>query len=356
MKAIVAKRLASDFSALELQERDIPKPGPGQVRVKMLMAAVNPSDSNFIHGDYLEALERLVWNKDQAQVCFDPARAQPYPELPYILGGEGVGIVDACGAGLMARRLMGKRVAISAGPPSGTWQEYTLVDAKKAFTVPDSMSDEQAAMYTINPLSSYIMVRKVLRAQKGQWLLQSAGASALGQSVIRMAKEYGYRTINIIRNPEQREALMALGADAVIVAGEEDIVQRVAAITQGKGVPCAMDCIGGPQAGDMVRSLGLGGKLVVYGTLANEPLQLPSRDLMMPNTSIEGFFAGSWLGRQSMVSLLSCVRQVSKLAQKGVFESKVAEVYDMPDFLSALEAATQAGKPGKVLLKIASTQ
>ncbi|MCV6624690.1 MAG: zinc-dependent alcohol dehydrogenase family protein [Cellvibrionaceae bacterium] len=358
MKAIISKALSDDYSQLELIDRDKPEPGPGQVRVRMLMAPINPSDSNFIHGDYYNALARLIWNQGQQRPFFDPARQQIYPQLPYVLGGEGVGIVEACGSGLLARRLAGKRVAIAAGPPEGSWQEYTVVDAKKAIPVGDHLNDEQAAMFTINPLSAYAIVRKVLQARKGQWLLQSGAASALGQMVIRMAAEYGYRTINIIRNPAQKAQLLNLGADEVIVLGEDNegnegnIVEQVAQISGGRGVDNAMDCIGGELAGDMARCLGVGGKLVLYGTLGGRDMVLPARDLMMPGAKVEGFFAGSWLARQSTITLLSCIRQLNKLSQKGFFHTDVVKTYPMAEFAQALNAANSSAKGGKILLRI----
>ena len=91
---------------LELKS-DVPEPevGPGQVRVRMQMASINPSDMNFIRGTYHQALARLIWNRGKETACFDPARAQPCPVPPYALGNEGMGTVDACGSGMLARRI-----------------------------------------------------------------------------------------------------------------------------------------------------------------------------------------------------------------------------------------------------------
>lgn len=354
MKAVTARSLSDSFDQIEIVDKDRPEPGLGQVRVKMLKAAINPSDMNFIHGKYLSALQRLLWNHNQDIVCFDPARLQPYPELPYTLGGEGVGIVDACGKGMMAKRLLGKRVAISAGPPNGSWQEYVVLDAKRAVPVPDELSDQQAAMYIINPLSCYAIVRKVLGLKKGQWLLQSAAASAMGKNVIRLSQEYGFKTINIVRRPEQKQELIALGASHVIVTDDENLLDRVHKITQGRGVNAAMDCVGGELASNMSRCLGVGAKLALYGTLADEPMVLPSRDLMMPGASVEGFFAGSWLAQQSTISLISSFRQLAKLSRQGCFESKVEREYPLADISDALIASSKQGRAGKILLNISS--
>ncbi|WP_299769258.1 zinc-dependent alcohol dehydrogenase family protein [uncultured Pseudoteredinibacter sp.] len=350
MKALVATGFAEDLTNMQLQQRELPEPSPNQVRVKMLRAVINPSDFNFIRGDYKDALQRLIWNYQQEQCCFDPARTMPYPEHPYVLGGEGVGIVEACGSSLLARRLKGKRVAISAGPPEGSWQEYTLVDAKKAIPVPEQLSHEQAAMYTINPLSSFAMVRKVLKVEAGEYLLQSAGNSALARMVIALSKEFGFRTINIVRDSSQKDELKSLGADEVIVYPEEDLLEKVSSITGSRGVRYAMDCVGGQLTSDMSRCLSVNTTMLLYGTLAANGFSVNSRDLMMPGCRIEGFFAGNWLAQQSTLKLISTIRQMAKLSAKGIFKAEVAEVFALEDYLKALELSQQPSRGGKVLL------
>lgn len=355
MRSVVVTELSQQFDKIQIQQREIPEPGPGQVRVRMLMAAVNPSDRNFVRGDYLQALQRLLWNRGKTKPSFDPAGVQVYPSLPYALGGEGVGIVDACGSGLMAKRLKGKRVAISAGPPNGTWQDYTVVDAKRAIPVPASLSNEQAAMFIINPLSAYAMCRHVLSMSKGQWLLQSGAGSALGKMVVRLGREYGFKTISIIRSEVHRQALLDAGADVVINSETENILERVAEVTKGLGAAGAMDCIGGKVAAQMLLCLGMRGQLVVYGTLSGENIELPSRDLMMPGNKISGFFAGSWLATQSPLTLLSTIRQLGKLAKKGIFLTPIEKQFPLEQAAEALAFSFEPARQGKILLNINPT-
>lgn len=355
MKAIQIDSFSDDFSRLKLIEKPLPDPGAGEVRVRMLLSAVNPSDLNYIRGDYHRALQRLVWNsqRNDDAVYFDPERGNPYPSLPYTLGGEGVGIVDACGSGLLAKRLQGRRVAISAPPPQGTWQQYTVVDAKRAVAVPDSLSDEQAAMFFINPLSSWLLVNQVLKVRRGGWVLQDAAGSALAKNIIRLGKLQGFRTINIVRNVRHRAELEALGADVVVATDTEELVVSVAAATGGRGVDYALDCVGGELAGDIIRCLSLNGHMVLFGTLADQAISLPSRDLMMPLGRLSGFFAGAWLAQQSPLKILMAIRQVRKLLQCGVLGAEVEQVYDMEQVEQALAASMTPGRSGKILLRMA---
>ena len=229
---------------IRISDAPIPEPGPGQIRVRMRISPVNPSDLNFVHGTYHTALERIIWNQGSAegdQVFYDPHLVTACPQPPYALGGEGMGIVDATGSGWLARRLLGKRVAIASGPPNGTWQEYTVVDARRAVALPAEISDEQGAMFFINPVTAYVMTREVLRVPKGAWLLVTAAGSALGKSIVRMGRLYGFRTLCVVRSGANSEELRALGADAVVETDHQDLIAEVFRLTGGKGVFHALE-------------------------------------------------------------------------------------------------------------------
>ena len=357
MKAIQLKQFTSDISQLKLADVEKPNPGPGQVLVKMRYSAINPSDFNFIRGDYQAALARLIWNKNvpenatDGQLAFEPTGQVLHARTPYILGGEGVGIVDGHGGGFLARRLVGKRVAINAGPPMGTWQQYTVVDATRAVVVPAELNDHQAAMYLINPLSSYAMVKDVLNVQPGRWLSLSGAGSALSQMVIRMAQLDGFKTIAVVRSGHKTQQLKKLGADVVIETDSMDLSSEVFAATKGTGVDYVMDCIGGELLEQMQRCVTVNGHILVYGTLSGPSSTMFSRDLMMPCARISGFFAGNWLAQKSLLQKVMILRNVARLAKAGIFETQVDEVYGLDEFQIALEAAGQSGRGGKVLFK-----
>ncbi|MBK6907102.1 MAG: zinc-dependent alcohol dehydrogenase family protein [Rhodocyclaceae bacterium] len=353
-------RLAAFTDAIEdirIEEVALPTPGPGQVRVRMHLAPVNPSDLNFVHGTYHQALQRIIWNQGQrdgdARVFYDPAKTNPCPTPPYALGGEGVGVVDAVGSGFLARRLSGKRVAVASGPPHGTWQEYTLVDAKKAVILPDAVSDEQGAMFFVNPITAYVLAREVLKVPRGGWLLVTAAGSALGKSMVRLGKLYGFKTLCVVRSAGNSEELRRLGADAVVETDHQDLLTEVFRVTGGKGVGSAIDCVGGDLAAQVVRCLGLDGHLLIYGTLGKTPMQIPGRDLMMPVAHISGFLLPNWMAQQSTLTLLGVLRTVMRLTTQGIFHTQVTETYPLDEVANAVAAATKAGRTGKVMLRMA---
>jgi NADPH2:quinone reductase len=356
MKSARVNQFTDNPDDIRIEDVPQPEPGPGQVRVRMLMSPVNPSDLNFVRGTYHDALRRIIWNQPRdgttQRASFDPAHANVCPVPPYALGGEGVGVVDACGSGFLARRLRGKRVAVAGGPPAGTWQDFVVVDAKRAVALPDSITDEQAAMFFVNPITAYVMIREVLQVPRGGWVLLTAAGSALGKSIVRMGMRDGFRTICVVRSNASSAELRSLGANAVIETHSHDLVTEVARITDGRGVGSALDCIGGELAGQVVSCLGRNGRLVIYGTLANRPIPIPGRDLMMPMASIEGFLLPTWLAQQSPLKLLGVLSAVKKLTVAGVFQTAVAEKFPLEQAAAAVHAALRPGRSGKVMLQI----
>ena len=102
-----------------------------------------------------------------------------------------------------------------------------------------------------------------------------------------------------------------------------------------------------------MRCLGLDGRLVVYGTLVNDPLQMPIRDLMMPVAQISGFLLPNWMARQSIPALLRVMRTVKRLTREGVFNAPVDGTYPLERISEALTASVQKGRTGKIMLRIA---
>jgi len=207
-------------------------------------------------------------------------------------------------------------------------------------------------MFFINPVTAYVLTRKVLSIPKGEWLLLTAAGSALGKSVVRLGKIFGFRTLCVVRSGANSEELLRLGADAVVETQSQDLVEEVHRLTQARGVSHAIDCVGGDLAAQVVRCLGLDGRLILYGTLANEPLQIPIRDLMMPVAHISGFLLPNWMAQQSLLTVLGVLRDVKRLTLKGVFTSEVTEYFAREQVADAVSTALQKGRAGKVMLRI----
>jgi NADPH:quinone reductase len=330
MKALVFDRIGEPSEVLRIEDVPVPEPGPGQVRVRMLASPINPSDLMVVRGQY----GRL-------------------PTLPATPGFEGVGVIDAAGSGLLAKLRglkPGRRVAVLNGE-GGNWQERVIVSARQAVPVGDDLADDQVAMFFVNPATSLIMTRAVLNVPDGEWLLQTAAASALGRMVIRLGQQFGFRTINVVRRAEQAEVLRRAGAQHVVVSNGEQLAKSVREITGG-GVKYALDPVGGSLAAAVVECLAAGGRMLVYGSLSAETMTLDPRWLITGQKSIAGFWLSDWVKTQGVFQMLKLFRQVQSLMRQRILISEVAGEFALEDFQTALAQAQLQGRTGKVLLRL----
>ncbi len=327
MKAAVFDAFGEPSRVLQVREVPTPIPGPGQIRARMIASPVNPSDLLVVQGLY-----------------------GVLPALPSIPGFEGVGVVDAVGPGLLGRFVKGKRVAVinSAG---GNWAEYAVIPARQARPIPDDIPDEQAAAYFVNPATVLALTRHVLAVPRGEWLLQAAAGSTLGRMIIKLGRHDGFKTLSVVRRPEAIAELKALGGDAVISSSEGPIEEQVRKITGGAGVRYAIDPVGGATGMGLFRSLGEGGRLVLYGTLSGEPIPVDPRLVISGRRSIEGFWLGHWMRERSIPAALMLFREIASLIRQNVLSSEIGRIYPLDRIQDAVREAGQAGHQGKILVR-----
>jgi len=329
MRAIVFEQFGDPAEVLQVREVPQPEPGPGQVLVRMLASPIGPADFLTVRGEYGHR-----------------------PKLPATPGTEGVGIVEA-GRGLLGRLRVGSRVAV-LNETGGNWQEKVVVSALRVVPISRHVTDGQAATFFVNPATAFIMTRLVLSVPPGAWLLQTAAGSALGRMVIRLGRHFDFRTINVVRRRQQAEELLQAGGDAAIATESESIEDRVRALTNGEGVPFALDAVGGTTGSAVARSLARGGRLLVYGTLANEPLSLPSPMLFLGAKRIEGFWLSEWANRQSILTMMRLFRRIHELMARGVLSTDIGPVFPLDEIKAAVRQASTPGRHGKILLRMNS--
>lgn len=342
MKAVVFESTGAPESVLTIKDQSEPEPEHGQVKVRMLCCPVNPSDLMFVRGQYTLSAD-----------C---------PATP---GFEGVGIVEAAGGGLRAKMMLGKRVAVLSRQ-GGNWAEKNVVPATQVIPFSNLLTGrltmEQQATFFVNPVTAFVMCRKVLRIPAGEWLLQTAAGSVLGHMIIRLGQRFGFKTLCVVRREEQVAELKAAGADAAIWfdPAEHSLDQFRAAVAAATGastehrvIASAIDCVGGSTGSAVVSVLAKQANMLAFGTLSGEPLTVPSRALMTPGASVSGFWLGNYMETLKLPARLKLVRTVSGLIREGVLASEIGKSFPLDEVVSAVQTAETPGRGGKVLLNIA---
>ena len=324
MRAIRFERFGPPAEVLHLMDVPAPEPGPGQVRLRLTHRPINPSDLLTVSGEY-----------------------GALPRLPATPGFEGVGRVEALGEGTRGIAPGMRVVPLSAG---GTWRESAVADAAMLVPVPDAVSDAAAAQFVVNPVTAWVMLEEELKLQPGDWLVQTAAGSTLGRLVIQLGRLRGYRTINLVRRPEQVEELLALGADAAFATGDGDVMARIKELTGGRGAAAALDAVGGETGALALRALRPGGTLLVYGMLGSEPLPLHNGEMLFRGLTVQGFWLSHWFRKTPPAQVAATLGNLMQLMAEGELVPPVEAEYDLADFRAAIAHAERPGRQGKVLL------
>jgi NADPH:quinone reductase-like Zn-dependent oxidoreductase len=324
MKSVRFYEFGNPAELLKVEEVPQPEPGANQVLVRMLARAINPSDLLTVRGLY-----------------------GALPQLPATPGLEGMGEVAAVGEGVKHLRA-GQRV-IPLGI-AGTWQEYILANPMQLIPVPDSISNQTAAQFVVNPLTAWIMTIEELGLKEGEWLLQTAAGSTLGRVVLQIARLRGFKTINVVRRRAQVEELKALGADEVICTEDEDLGARVKEITGGAGLTKAIDAVGGETGGAVVQAMGRLGVLLVYGVLSLKPIPVDGGRMIFTSMTIRGFWLTEWFRSAPPEQQQAVTGELLRLMSTNEIVPPVEAEYPLEEVLRAIEHAERPGRSGKVLL------
>lgn len=203
---------------LRWEEVEVGDPGPGQLRVRHAAVGLNYIDVYHRTGLY------------------------PLPALPWTLGMEGAGRVEAAGEGVTEFKV-GDRVAY-ASPPVGAYAEVRLIPADRAVALPDAIDDQTAAAMMLQGMTAHYLLRRTYRVQPGDTILLHAAAGGVGLIASQWARHLGATVIGTVGSDEKAELARAHGCHYVIVYTRENFTQRVREITDGQGVAAVYDSVG----------------------------------------------------------------------------------------------------------------
>lgn len=278
------KPLPTTMQALELRawdgplalvERPVPSPRPGEVLVRIAATPVNPSDLMFLRGAYVRK------------------------DLPVIPGFEASGTVVAAGPGVAARALVGRRVACSApADGDGTWAEYMATPASACVPLLPWVDIDAAASLIVNPLTAYALLDVAEQHGAGA-LVQTAAASQLGRMLVRLSLRRKIPMVHVVRRPAQVEVLRALGAEHVLDSSEPDFDARLSTLLRRLDARLGFDAVGGELTGKLLHAMPRHARVLVYGSLSEQPCQAGAGDLIFGEKKVEGFWLRSWMKQKT---------------------------------------------------------
>ncbi len=311
---------------LTLVERPVPRPGPGQILIRLRAAGVNRPD----------ALQR-------AGAYAPPPGASDLPGL------EGAGIVVATGSGVTRWK---RGDAVCALLPGGGYAEYALTHQDHALRLPAGIDMTRAAALCETHFTVWSNVFMRGRLSAGESFLVHGGSSGIGTTAIQLAHALGARVFTTAGTAEKCATCRALGAELAINYREVDFVETVRNATGGRGVDVILDMVGGSYIARNIRALANDGRLVMIAFLAGPRAELNFAQIMARRLTV----TGSTLRPQSDLAKARIAAQLRQHVWPLLDAGRIGPVMDSSFPLEQARAAHErlenADHVGKIVLEI----
>lgn len=255
----------------------------------------------------------------------------PLP-LPFTLGSEAAGIVEAVGKGV-SKLKVGDRVAY-AGGPIGAYAQERIYPADNLIKIPKEISDQTAAAMMLKGMTVRYLLRDTYRVKKGDTILIHAAAGGLGLILCQWAKHLGATVIGTVSSKQKADLARAHGCDYPIIYTKQNFVDRVKRITKGSGVPVVYDSIGKVTFEGSLDCLQKRGLLVSFGN-ASGPVGPFAPGILTQKGSL-------YVTRPSLFDYIATrkeleanARDLIHLVKTGVVKIKINQAYPLKDAAKA---------------------
>lgn len=324
MRALIHDTFGDPAEVLHVADVETPEPGPGEVRVRTVLASIHNHDLWTIRGTY----------------GFKP-------ELPARSGTEAVGVVDAVGEGVTTLQ-PGQRVV--TGGTFGVWAEYFVAPAAALVRVPDGIGDEAAAQLISMPFSALSLL-EYLDVAPGQWIAQNAANGAVGRLVAQFAAARGVHVLGLVRRAEGIAELAEAGISGVVATDDDAWRDRVIEITGGAPIVAGVDSVGGSASDDVLSLLADDGTLVVFGAMASPTMSLSSGSVIFRQVTVKGFWGSKVSRAMDASARAALIGEVIRGVGDGSVTLPVAAVHSFDEASLAVRANFEPGRVGKLLLR-----
>lgn len=328
-KAVIHHAYGEPREVLQLTEHATLMPGPGEVVVRMEAAAMHIADLRTITGT-------------------DPTFQYPLPRTP---GYEGIGRVLRCGPGVSNFR-EGDRVFPALG--SGTFREEVRCAAELCMPAP-SGDATQLSLLTVNGPTAAVLLEDFVTWRAGDWLVQNAANSSCGRYVIQLARRKGLRTVNIVRRAQMIDELHELGADVVLVDGE-NLAARVRSAVGAAPIRLGIDAVAGSATQRIAECLAPDSPLVSYGAMSQQRCEIDFYLMFRQGIVLHGLSFVRQLHRRSAHEVRALYAELADLMSRGELVARIAGVYPLEHIVEACDRAAKTGdeRDGKVVIGFAA--
>jgi len=324
MRALVCQEYGPPESMV-IEELDDPVPGKGQILVDIKAAGINFPDVLAIAGKY-----------------------QVKTPTPFVPGNEAAGVVSAVAPDVTQFDIGDKVIINTMG---GAFAEKCVADVHMSMPLPDELSFEQGAGFTVTYGTSYHALKQSANLQAGETVLVLGAAGGVGITAVEIAKAMGARVIAAASSDEKLDFAVSAGADATINYSEVSLKETVKQLTGGQGADVVYDPVGGEFAEQAFRATAWHGRYLVIGFASGEIPKFAANIALLKEASIIGVWWGTWASKNPKLQIRNMM-EMAELIKGGTLTPRVTESYSLDDFANAFKAITERRARGKVTLRI----
>lgn len=305
---------------LRLEEVPTPKPGPGEVLVRVHAAGVNPVETYIRAGKYA----RL-------------------PELPYTPGNDGAGVVEKVGADVIEFHA-GDHV-YTAGSVSGTYADFALCKKEQVHPLPENVSFVQGAAIGTPYATAYRGLLQRAGAEPGERVLVHGASGGVGTAAVQLARARGLRVFGTAGSDEGFKLVHEQGAHEVFDHRAPDHFEQIMKATGGHGVDVIVEMLANVNLGKDLTILAKGGRVVIIGSRG--PVEINPRDTMQRDCDVRGMILPNTPPAQ-MASIHAAL--VAGL-ENGTLRPVIGKEFSLAEAAQAHEAVMEPGALGKIVLR-----
>ena len=331
MKAIVLptynKNIIRALLSLKVEEKDVPKPGDGQVLIQMSATPSNPSDIAFLQGGY-----NIV------------------KTLPCVPGFEGSGIIVATGNDNESETLLGKKVScFTSDDTDGTWAEYFLTKTENCIVLSDEIDMDQATCFSINPFTAFGLF-EIAKQRKSIAIIQNAAGSQVCRFISSLAGKYKIKVINIVRKEAVLNQLMEEGEEYILLSTEKNFANKLSDLANKLNATTAFDAVGGKTTGLIFNAMPKDSEVVVYGGLSAKPIsEINVLELIFKDKILSGFYLNEWIEKIGTEKFNEISNELQKMIIKNEISTKIAGKFKLEDVIKGIRQYIGNMSGGKIL-------
>jgi len=317
MKAIRLNKFGGTEN-LSVDEIEKPTAGAGEVLIKTAAAGINFADTMLRQGKYLFT-----------------------PELPFTLGFESAGTVEAVGENVQNVQVGQRVLAMMRG---GGYAEYATANAAQVVPIPDGMNFGESTVLLVQGLTALGLLQNL---NAGDAILIHAAAGGVGSLLVQIAKQKGAKVLGTASSPEKLEKVAALGADVGINYTEADWTDEVLRATDGKGANLIIEMVGGEIGKQNLKCLAIGGTMIVYGAASGEDFQISALSLLGKMQTVQGYN----LNFETPANMTKFTKELMTIYGAGNLEIMLQE-FPLEKAAEAHQAIEGRKTMGKVVLTV----